>query len=88
MYYLWYIARSAFIDFWRYEVMEFWRFIFSSFWVWLGSTVLVGAVGGVLVGLVKACKRDRKVSVYRVGKRLRGMLTMPRRMMPTMPLST
>ncbi|MCI8471459.1 MAG: hypothetical protein HFJ35_08485 [Clostridia bacterium] len=49
--------------------MEFLRFIFSSFWVWLGFIILVGAVGGVLVALVKACKRNRKISGYRVGQR-------------------
>lgn len=49
--------------------MEFLRFIFSSFWVWLGFIILVGAVGGVLVELVKACKRNRKVSGYRIGQR-------------------
>lgn len=69
MYYLWYIVKSAFIDFWRYEIMEFWRFIFSSFWVWLGFIILVGAVGGVLVELVKACKRKRKITGYRIDER-------------------
>ena len=67
MYYLWYIVKSAFIDFWRYEIMEFWRFIFSSFWVWLGFVILVSMVGGGVIELVKACKRNRKVSGYRVG---------------------
>ena len=55
MYYLWYIVKSAFIDFWRYEVMEFWRFIFSSFWVWLGFVILVSMVGGGIIELVKTC---------------------------------
>ena len=69
VYYLWYIVKSAFVDFWRYEVMEFWRFIFSSFWVWLGFVILVSMVGGGIIELVKACKRNRKVSGYRVGQR-------------------
>ena len=51
--------------------MEFWRFIFSSFWVWLGFIILVSIVGGGVVELVKACKRNRKVSISRVGKQLR-----------------
>lgn len=67
MYYLWFIVKSAFIDFWRYEVMEFWRFIFSSFWVWLGFVILVSLIGGGVVELVKACKRSRKVTVVRMG---------------------
>lgn len=72
MYYLWYIVKSAFLDFWRYEVMEFWRFIFSSFWVWLGFIILVCAVGGVLVALVKACKPEpRRVETYRDADRLK-----------------
>ena len=67
MYYLWYIVKSAFIDFWRYEIMEFWRFIFSSFWVWLGFLILVSMIGGGVIELVKACKRNRKVTVVRMG---------------------
>lgn len=67
MYYLWYIVKSAFIDFWRYEVMEFWRFIFSDFWVWLGFIILVSMVGGGVIELVKACKRNRRVTVVRMG---------------------
>ena len=49
--------------------MEFLRFIFSSFWVWLGFVILVSMVGGGIIELVKACKRNRKVSGYRVGQR-------------------
>lgn len=49
--------------------MEFLRFIFSSFWVWLGFIILVSMVGGGIIELVKACKRNRKVSGYRVGQR-------------------
>lgn len=62
--------------------MEFLRFIFSSFWVWLGFMCMVVAFFGgtqelVKVGaagmaeLVKICKRNRKVSGYRVGERWR-----------------
>lgn len=66
MYYLWYIVKSAFIDFWRYEIMEFWRFIFSSFWVWLGFIILVSMVGGGVIELVKACKPEkRRVQTFR-----------------------
>lgn len=49
--------------------MEFLRFIFSSFWVWLGFIILLSMVGGGIIELVKACKRNRKVSGYRVGQR-------------------
>lgn len=49
--------------------MEFWRFIFSSFWVWLGFVVLIATVFGGVQETVKACKRNRKVSGYRVGQR-------------------
>ena len=69
MYYLWYIVKSAFIDWWRYEIMEFWRFIFSSFWVWLGFAILLSMVGGGIIELVKACKRKRKVTGYRIDGR-------------------
>lgn len=68
MYYLWYIVKSAFLDFWRYEVMEFWRLIFSSFWVWLGFVILVSMIGGGVIELVKACRRNRKVTVVRMGR--------------------
>jgi len=49
--------------------MEFLRFIFSSFWVWLGFMILVSMVGGGMIELVKACKRGRKVTAYRIDKR-------------------
>lgn len=49
--------------------MEFLRFVFSGFWVWLGFMCLIAMSGGVVIGAVKACKRDRKVSGYRVGQR-------------------
>lgn len=49
--------------------MEFLRFIFSSFWVWLGFIALIAAVFGGVQETVKACKRNRKVSGYRVGQR-------------------
>lgn len=67
MYYLWYIVKCAFIDFWRYEIMGFWQFIFSSFWRWLGFIILVLIIGDGVIGLVKACKRNRKVTVVRMG---------------------
>ena len=70
MYYMWYIVKSAFIEkFGRFSIMEFLRFIFSSFWVWLGFVILVSMVGGGIIELVKTCKRNRKVSGYRVGQR-------------------
>lgn len=47
--------------------MEFWRFIFSSFWVWLGFVILVSMVGSGVIELVKACKRNRKVTVVKMG---------------------
>lgn len=47
--------------------MEFLRFIFSSFWVWLGFLILVSMIGGGVIELVKACKRNRKVTVVRMG---------------------
>ncbi len=47
--------------------MEFLRFIFSSFWVWLGFIILIAAVFGGVQETVKACKRNRKVTGYRVG---------------------
>lgn len=49
--------------------MEFLRFIFSSFWVWLGFVILVAVVGGGLTELVKACKRNRKITSYQIGQR-------------------
>lgn len=49
--------------------MEFLRFIFSSFWVWLGFVILVSMTGGGVIELVKACKRNRKVTAYRIGDR-------------------
>ena len=49
--------------------MEFLRFIFSSFWVWLGFIIMLSMIGGGMIELVKACKRNRKVSGYRVGQR-------------------
>lgn len=67
--YLWFILKSAFVDWWRYGVMEFLRFIFSSFWVWLGFIILLSMVGGGVIELVKACKRGRKVTGCRVGQR-------------------
>ena len=45
------------------------EFIFSSFWVWLGFTILVSMIGGGMIELVKACKRNRKVTAYRIGDR-------------------
>lgn len=51
--------------------MEFLRFIFSGFWVWLGFIVLVSVTGGGVIELVKACKRSRKVTSYRVGQNWR-----------------
>ena len=45
------------------------RFLFSRFWVWLEFVILVVMIGGVLVALVKACKRNRKVTAYQIGER-------------------
>lgn len=47
--------------------MEFLQFIFSSFWVWLGFLILVSMIGGGVIELVKACKRNRKVTVVKMG---------------------
>ncbi len=47
--------------------MEFLRFIFSSFWVWLGFLILVSMIGSGVIELVKACKRNRKVTVVKMG---------------------
>ena len=49
--------------------MEFLRFIFSSFWVWAGFLVLVAVVLNGAAELVKACKRNRKITAYRIGER-------------------
>ena len=49
--------------------MEFLRFIFSSFWVWAGFLVLVAVVLSGAAELVKACKRNRKITAYRIGER-------------------
>lgn len=49
--------------------MEFLRFIFSSFWVWLGFIILASLMVGGVLELVKACKRNRKVTAYRIGDR-------------------
>ena len=69
MYYMWYIVKSAFIEkFGRFSIMEFLRFIFSSFWVWLGFVILVSMTGGGVIELVKACRRNRKVTVVRMGR--------------------
>ncbi len=48
--------------------MEFLRFIFSSVWVWAGFTILLSAIGDGLIGLVKACKRNRRITGYRIGQ--------------------
>ena len=69
MYYMWYIVKSAFIEkFGRFSIMEFLRFIFSSFWVWLGFVILVSMIGGGVIELVKACRRNRKVTVVRMDR--------------------
>ena len=47
--------------------MEFLRFVFSSFWVWLGFIILVSVAGSGVIELVRACRRDRKVTVVRMG---------------------
>lgn len=47
--------------------MEVIRFVFSDFWVWLGVVALVWLVLQQIIELVKACKRTRKVSTYKVG---------------------
>jgi len=66
---MWYIVKSAFIEkFGRFSIMEFLRFIFSSFWVWLGFVILVSMIGGGVIELVKACRRNRKVTVVRMGR--------------------
>ena len=49
--------------------MEFLRFIFSSFWVWAGFLVLVAVALSGAAELVKACKRNRKITAYRIGER-------------------
>lgn len=49
--------------------MEFVRFIFSSFWVWMGFIILVSMIGGGVIELVKTCKRNRKITSYRIDKR-------------------
>lgn len=49
--------------------MELIRFIFSGFWVWLGFVILVSLVGGGVIELVRACKRGREVTAYRLGER-------------------
>ncbi len=49
--------------------MEFLRFIFSSFWVWLGFMLMISTIGGGVIELVKTCKRNRKVTAYRIGQR-------------------
>ncbi len=51
--------------------MEFLRFILSSFWVWLGFVILLSMIGGGVLELVKACKRNRKVTAYQIGTRWR-----------------
>ena len=51
--------------------MDFLQFIFSSSWVWLGFVILVSMIGGGMIELVKACKRSRKVTGYRVGENWR-----------------
>ena len=48
--------------------MEFLRFVFSSFWVWLGFIILVSVAGSGVIELVKACRRNRKVTVVRMGR--------------------
>lgn len=49
--------------------MKFLQFIFSSFWVWAGFMIMLLVIGGGVIELVKACKRNRKVTAYRVGDR-------------------
>jgi len=50
--------------------MELIEFIFSSFWVWLGVVILVLTVSGCVVELVKALRRNRKVTATRIGERV------------------
>ncbi len=45
--------------------MEFLRLIFSSFWAWVGFVLLVGVVLNGTAEIVKACKRNRKVRLYK-----------------------
>lgn len=50
-------------------MLELVKFILSGFWVWLGFVVLVCTVSGGIVEIIKACKRNRKVTAYRIGTR-------------------
>ena len=52
--------------------MKLWNFgglSFRAFGCGWGFVILVSMVGGGIIELVKACKRNRKVSGYRVGQR-------------------
>lgn len=50
--------------------MVFLFYIFSNFWTWLGFVILVAEISGGVVELVKACKRNRKVTVVKDGEHI------------------
>jgi len=50
-------------------MLELVKFILSDFWVWLGFTVLAYTAFAGIVAIIKACKRNRKVTAYHIGTR-------------------
>ncbi len=50
-------------------MLELVKFILSVFWAWLGFTVLAYTVFAGIVAIINACKRNRKVTAYRIGNR-------------------
>lgn len=48
--------------------MEFLRFIFSDRWIFFGFAALEALTIAGTLDLVKACKRNRKITVVRMGK--------------------
>lgn len=48
-------------------MLELLKLIFSNIWVWAGFAVLVYMIFCGIAEIVKACKRSRRVTAYRIG---------------------
>ncbi len=49
-------------------MLELVKFIFSGFWTWLGFIILAYAVFNGILEIIKACKRNRRVTVDHTGE--------------------
>jgi len=48
-------------------MLELLKLIFSDIWVWTGFVILVCVIFCGIAEIVKACKRSRRVTAYRIG---------------------